>query len=78
LFHVHLIGKVFWGVSIYLPAQFLPSGEGVVANKVTVPNAVRPRFIPDFLDGRVGDTPTTPKPMAPFRFPFPFKVPVLP
>ena len=69
LFHVHPIGKQFIGVAIYLPAMFLPAGEGIKANGIDVPTNIQWHVLTDFIDGRVGDTITTPKPNAPFRFP---------
>ena len=71
LFHVHPIGNQFIGISIYLPARFLPNGEKINAGGRNVPTAVDWTVIPGFLDGKVGNPPP---PGAPDRFPAKQKV----
>lgn len=65
-FHVHPVGKQFIGVSIYLPARFLPPGERINADGKFVPATITWTVIPGFLDGKVGNPPA---PCAPDRFP---------
>lgn len=69
LFHIHPVGNQFIGVGIYLPAQFLPRGEKIKADGKLVPAAITWSVITNFLDGKIGDTPASPKPTAPARFP---------
>jgi len=65
LFHVHfLANNKFLGIAIYLPSLFLPAGEQIVANGVSVPNAVSWTVIKEFLDGTTGYPPSVTK-----RFP---------
>lgn len=89
LFHVHrLSDTAFIGVSTYLPARFLPSGEKIKAGGTMTRGMLVPTLVPEnvdmkkiivgFLDGNIGDTPTSPKPTAPARFPAPAKKAVLP
>lgn len=77
IFHVHqLQANLFVGVSLYLPAKFLPDGEKIKAGSYDVPANVDwsvNTVITNFLDGKVGHTPT-----AEDRFPTPPKVKVLP
>jgi CRISPR-associated protein Cmr1 len=70
LFHVHrLSDNEYIGVSVLLKSRFLPDGEKINAGGKNVTAKVDDwAVITDFLNGRVGDTPTTPKPEAPFRF----------
>jgi CRISPR-associated protein Cmr1 len=75
LFHVHPVGNEFIGISIYLPAQFLPNDEKIKANGVDVPARIDWSIIPRFLDGKVGNPPA---PGAPDRFPKKDKMAVLP
>lgn len=73
LFHVHPIGSRFVGVSIHIPARFLPVGERINAGGDRVPENVKWSVITDLLDGKVGNPPTTQD-----RFPAPDKQKVLP
>jgi hypothetical protein len=73
LFHVHPVGNTFVGISIYLPARFLPAGEKINAGGTLVPTTIDWPFITDFLDSKVGNPPTTK-----YRFPNPSKIGLLP
>lgn len=75
LFHVHPVGDQFVGISVYLPAQFLPNGEKIKANGRPVPAVIDWSIITCFLDGKVGKTTL---PGAADRFPSPGKMAVLP
>jgi CRISPR-associated protein Cmr1 len=75
LFHVHRVGDIFVGVSIYLPAQFLPQGEEINAGGSHVSTDIMWSIIPCFLDGKVGNKPLAD---AKDRFPSPSKKAVLP
>lgn len=67
LFHVHHVGNEFFGISIYLPAKFLPDGEQINANNKLVPAKVNCwSIITNFLDGKVGNPPAA---LANARFP---------
>lgn len=52
LFHVHPLGKQFIGVSLLLPAQFLPNGEMINAGGKQVPQKIEWSLLTDFLDGK--------------------------
>jgi len=58
LFHVHPVGIEFLGVSVYLPAQFLPAGEKINAGGVLVPASIDWSVITDFMDGELGNPAT--------------------
>lgn len=58
LFHIHPVDNQFIGISVYLPAQFLPAGEKIIANGKHIPNGVKWTIITDFLDGKEGNPPT--------------------
>lgn len=80
IFHIHQLSpNLFVGVSIFLPAKFLPDGEKIKAGYNDVPANVDwsvNTVITDFLDGKVGNPPTSKD-----RFPAPpsgSKVQVLP
>lgn len=73
LFHVHPLLDKFVGVGIYLRARFLPNNEKILANNVPVAPIYTWSVITDFLDGKVGNPPTTED-----RFPTPNKQAVLP
>ncbi len=75
LFHVHPVGTTFVGVSVYLPAQFLPQGEKINAGGSFVDADIMWSIIPCFLDGKVGNLPL---PGAKDRFPTSSKKAVLP
>jgi len=64
LFHVHPVGASFLGISIYLPAKFLPHGEKIDAGGSVVPANIDWAIIPRFLDGNTGNPPGATK-----RFP---------
>jgi hypothetical protein len=51
LFHVHLVGQTFVGVSILLPAMFLPPGETISAGGTQVTSNPDWTVLTDFLDG---------------------------
>lgn len=70
-FHVHLVGELFLGIAIHLPAQFLPHGEKINAGGTRVGANVDPTVIIDFLDGQIGP-PSSPGAKA--RFPSKNKV----
>lgn len=57
LFHVHPVGTTFVGVSVYLPAQFLPQGEKINAGGSLVDANIEWSIIPCFLDGNTGNPP---------------------
>ena len=73
LFHVHPVGDKFVGISIFLPANFLPDNEKIKANNIAIPANVTWSVITGFLDGKVGH-PSGPNALARF----PDKVAVLP
>jgi CRISPR-associated protein Cmr1 len=51
-FHVHrLDDKNYLGISIYLPATFLPANKKISANGKLVPQKIEWNVITDFLDG---------------------------
>lgn len=72
-FHVHQVGDTFIGVSIYLPAQFLPVEESINAGGTPVLANIKWSVITNFLDGKVGNPSTEQD-----RFPAPDKNAVLP
>jgi CRISPR-associated protein Cmr1 len=74
-FHVHRVHDIFIGVSIYLPAQFLPQGERINAGSLLASADILWSIIPCFLDGKVGNLPL---PGAKDRFPTASKKAVLP
>ncbi len=51
-FHVHKIGSEYMGVSLLLPATFLPQGEKINAGGVNVPAKIEWSILTDFLDGK--------------------------
>jgi CRISPR-associated protein Cmr1 len=51
-FHVHKIGTEYIGVSLLLPATFLPHGERINAGGTNVPANIEWSILTDFLDGR--------------------------
>lgn len=51
-FHVHKIGAEYIGVSLLLPATFLPHGERINAGGTSVPANIEWSILTDFLDGR--------------------------
>lgn len=60
LFHVHaLSNKSFIGTSVFLPARFLPKGEKINAGGDLVTPNIEWSLIGQFLDGKVGDPPTS-------------------
>jgi CRISPR-associated protein Cmr1 len=72
LFHVHrLSDNAYIGVSILLRSRFLPDGEKINADGEEVPPEVDWNVIIDFLDGKIGNPPTS-------ADRFPCKKPVLP
>lgn len=52
LFHVHQIGDTFFGVSIFLRSQFLPTEEGINAGRKVVPAKIEWEWISDFVTGK--------------------------
>ncbi len=66
LFHVHPVGDEFVGISIYLPARFLPSDEKIKADGKLVPANIDWSVITDFIDGKVGN-PATPDDRFPHK-----------
>ena len=51
-FHVHCLNKTsYLGISIYLPATFLPANKRISANGQLVPQKIEWNVITDFLDG---------------------------
>ncbi len=86
-FHIHRLSSgSFLGVSIYMPAKFLPSGEKIAAGGKMVRGDYIPTLVPstvnkgkmgdvivNFLDGKVGNPATKED-----RFPKPDKKAVLP
>lgn len=53
LFHVHRLNQnSFVGVSVLMPAQFLPDGEQIKAGYVKVPQKVDWNILTDFIDGK--------------------------
>ena len=51
-FHVHKIGSEYIGVSLLLPAIFLPQGEKINAGGKNVPAKIEWSILTDFLDGK--------------------------
>ena len=51
-FHVHKIGSEYVGVSLLLPATFLPQGEKINAGGTNVPAKIEWSVLTDFLDGK--------------------------
>jgi CRISPR-associated protein Cmr1 len=58
LFHVHPIGNTFIGLSIFMPAQFLPKDERISSNGKPANTNIDWSVITDFLDGKVGNPAT--------------------
>lgn len=58
LFHVHQVGSSFVGMSVYLRAEFLPSGAEINAGGTRVPMNIEWSKITDFIDGKVGNPAT--------------------
>lgn len=58
-FHVHRLissNNCFIGISIYLPAKFLPDGEKILSGGVMVRGTFKPTYVPSKVNkGRVGD-----------------------
>lgn len=52
LFHIHKIGSEYIGVSLLLPAEFLPQGEKINAGGTNVPAKVEWSILTGFLDGK--------------------------
>jgi len=53
LFHVHKVGSKYLGVSILLPAQFLPTNEKINAGGINVPAKVEWSVLTDLIDGNI-------------------------
>lgn len=51
-FHVHKTGSEYIGVSLLLPATFLPQGERINAGGANVPANIEWSILTDFLDGK--------------------------
>lgn len=51
-FHVHRINNEYIGVSLLLPATFLPQGEKINAGGTNVPAKIEWSILTDFLDGK--------------------------
>ena len=51
-FHVHQIGSQYVGVSLLLPADFLPHGEKINAGGTNVPAKIEWSVLTDFLEGK--------------------------
>lgn len=53
LFHVHKVGSEYLGISILLPAQFLPKDEKINAGGKNVPTKVEWSVLTNLLDGTI-------------------------
>ena len=51
LLHVHKLGKMYIGVSVLLPSEFLPMNERIKAGKKNVPPNIEWSVLTEFLDG---------------------------